>query len=184
MKGFRITSRGVLTISAWSIFLVSALVPFLTVPYYSIIPEQAYAVTYLAYKTTITHIGLVQYGKSETWFFNDYWFAQERPNSPPSPSDLGVSWVLVAMFLTQILTLGFGFTALFRHGRKTQFLPIIPCLSVTSLMVYVWVQAQSHAYGLAKYELGYWLTYPSAILFLYAFILSLLTKQFGGPNAH
>lgn len=179
IKGFWVPFRKVVTVCAWCLILISVLFPFLTITHYTIIPEDAYHVTYWSYKTTIRYAKLGYVMKRETLFFSAYWFAQQKTYSYLTPSTLGVSWVLVAMFLTQILTLGFGFTALFGRRKITQLLPIISCLSFAFLMVYVMVQAQNRTYGLPKYELGWWLSLLSTTLFLCAFISRLVTKQFG-----
>ena len=173
IKEFSFPLCRVVTACACFLFLASVLFPFLTVPYYSIIPEDAYRVTYWSYRTTIKYLKLGYEMKSETLFFSTYWFAKEKPYSYPTPSNLGVSWVLVPMFLTQILTLGLGFAALFGHRKKTQFFPLISCFSVTILMVYMIVQTHTltFARALKGFELGFWISVLSAVLFLYAFIL-------------
>ena len=173
IKEFSFSLRRVVTACACCMFLASVLFPFLTVPYYSIIPEDAYCVTYWSYKATIKYLKLGYEMKSETLFFSTYWFAKEKPYSYPTPSNLGVSWVLVPMFLAQILTLGLGFAALFGHRKRTQFFPLISCFSVTILMVYMIVQTRTltFARALKGFELGFWISVLSAVLFLYAFIL-------------
>jgi hypothetical protein len=173
IRGFRLSLRRVVTVCACCLFLVSVLSPFVTVPYHTIIPEDDYHVTYWSHRATVTYLKLRYVVRSENLSFSTYWFAQQEPYSYPTPSTLGVSWVLISMFLIQILTLGFGFATLFRHGKST-LLPPISCLFVTFLMVYVMAQAQNQTFGLPKYELGYWLCYPSTILFLCAFILHLV----------
>jgi len=167
MKVFSVALPRLATACACSLFLVSILFPFLTVHYHTIIPEVKYNVTYWSHKATITNTGLWGYGTSETLFFNDYWFTLGRLYYPPSPSDFEISWVLVAMFFAQILTLGFGFTALFKRERMIQFLPLISCLSVTFIMTLTTARVHGQILDLANYGLGYWLTYPSTILFLY-----------------
>ena len=175
IKGFSIPSFKVLTVCACCLFLLSVLFPFLTVSHYSIIEEDAYRVTYWSHKATIRYIGLRRQA-SKTLFFSTYWFAQEKPYSYPTLSSLGVSWALVAMFSTQILTLGFGLGSLFTHRKSVQLLPLISCVSTTFLVAYTMTQVQSQTYGLPKYEVGYWLCFPTTILFLCIFILHLTTK--------
>jgi hypothetical protein len=175
IRGFRVSLHRVVTGCACCLFLVSVLLPFVTVPHRTIIPEDTYSVTYWSHMATIRHLRLRYVVKSETLFFSTYWFGKQESYSYLTPSSLGITWVLVAMFSMQILTLGFGFATLFRHGKST-LLPLISCLFVTFLMVYVMAQVQSQTFGLPKYELGYWLCYPSTILFLYALILRLVDK--------
>lgn len=176
IKGFWILFRKVVTVCACCLILISIFFPFLTITHYTIIPEDAYPVTYWSYKTTIRYAKLGYEMKRETLFFSAYWFAQQEPYSYLTPSTVGVSWVLIAIFLTQILTLGFGFAAVFGRGKTTQLLSPISCLSVTFLIVYAIVQVQSRTYGLPKYELGWWLSCLSTILFLCAFIPRLVIK--------
>jgi hypothetical protein len=176
IKGFLVSFRKVVTVCACVLILISALFPFLTITHYTIIREDAYPVTYWSYKTTIRYVKLGYVWKRENLFFSAYWFAQQEPYSYLTPSIMGVSWVLVALFLAQILTLGFGFAALFGRRKTTQLLPLISCLFVTFLMVYMMVQTQSRTYGLPKYELGWWLSCLSTILFLCAFIPCLVIK--------
>ena len=173
IKEFSFPLRRVVTACACFLFLASVLFPFVTVPYYSIIPEDAYRVTYWSYKTTIKYLKLGYEVQSEILFFSTYWFAKEKPYSYPTPSNLGVPWVLVPMFLTQILTLGLGLAALFGHRKRTQFFPLISCFSVTILMVCMIVQTRTltFACALEGFELGFWISVLSAVLFLYALIL-------------
>ena len=171
---FWVSFRKVVTVCAWCLILTSVLFPFLTITHYTIIPEDAYPVTYWSYKTTIRSARLGYVMKRETLFLSTYWFAQQKPYSYLTPSTLGISWVLVAIFLTQILTLGFGFAALFRPKKSTQLLPLISCLSITFLMVYVIVQAQNQTYGLPQFEIGCCLSFLSMVLFLCAFILIII----------
>jgi hypothetical protein len=163
----------VVTLVACALFLVSAPFPFLTVPYISIIEEDAYNVTYWSYMTTITYTKLGRLQKNEIEFFNNYWFAQGKPYSPPTPSELGVSSALVAMFLAQLLAMIVGLVSLFLRKWIVQIIPVISSPLVMLLMVYACVQAHKETYGLLSYQLGYWLTYPSVWLYLCAFILRL-----------
>lgn len=175
IKGFMVPQHKVLTVCTCCLFLVSVLFPFLTKTHYTIIPEDAHPVTYWSHKTTIRYTTLGRERERETLFFSDYWFAEQKPYSYIPPSNLGFSWVLVAMFLTQISMLVFGFASLFRHEKGTQLFSLISCSSVTFLMLYIIVQVQN-LYNPPKYELGWWLSCLSTILFLYAFILRLMTK--------
>lgn len=160
----------VLLLSACCIFLVSILGPFLTVPYYfprwfqmPVITE--FTVTYWSYKATVGN------GYGTEVFFGNYWFS--RIDS--EVGFLGVSWILAAMFSLQVLTLASGSVSLLKI-HKARIIPFVSSLSVLLLMVYVHVQADKRTLYLTKYELGYWLVYPSMFLFLLAFILSLDTK--------
>lgn len=163
----------VLTLVACALFLFSALLPFLTVPYFSITEENAYSVTYWSYMSTITYTTLGLARKNENVIFTNYWFAQRKPHSPPTPSELGVSSVLVTMFLAQLLTLTAGLVSLFLKKWIVQVIPAISSLSVILLMIYALVHAQKDNMGISNCELGYWLTLPFMFLYLIAFILRL-----------
>lgn len=166
----RHTNR-IVVFCACSLFLISVLFPFLTIMYHSVIPEDSFRVTYWSCKTTIKPIISLALRDDETYWFTSYWFAQRKPYSYPTPITLGVSWVLVTMLSMQTFTLGSGFATLFLHRKFTKLFPLISCLSVIFLMTFVVFQAQNQTYGLPEYELGYWFCYPSAILFLLAFLL-------------
>jgi len=167
----------VLTFSACGLFLVSALLPFLKAPYISLIPESfSYVITYSSYKATIIYVipsdivrpfsGNVM---SRTVFFIDYWFA-------PLQTAMGISWILVTLFFAQLSTLSVSLASFSVKRWEVQTIPVISSLSVTLLMVYVFVQVQNWTWGLLNYEFGYWLTYPSTILFLNALILRLAAR--------
>ena len=161
----------VLLLSACCVFLVSTLNPFLTVPYHfsrwgNMPVICRFTVTYSSYKATVGN------GFRTEAFFGDYWFSHIESEI----GFLGVSWVLIAMFLLQILTLVSGFVSLLKI-HKARIIPFILSLSVILLMVYVFVQGQKRTLYLAGYERGYWLVYPSMFLFLLASILSLATNR-------
>lgn len=177
IKRFSIPLHKLLTVCTCCVFLGSILFPFLAITHYTIIPEDSYPVTYWSYKTTIIHANLGIVTKTETLFFTAYWFAQQKPYSYQTLSTLEVSWVPIAMLSTQILTLWFGFASLFWHSRSMQSLPLMSCLFATFLMTYLAAQIQGYTYVLPKYEVGYWLSYASAIMFLCALILHLVRAR-------
>jgi hypothetical protein len=102
-------------------------------------------------------------------FLNNYWFN----NNPALTNYLGISWVLVAIFLLQVLTLASGIFSLLRK-TKTRIIPLISSIIIVFLMIQVYWKAsgvliESVVFG----RPGYWLLYPSIILFLSSLAFSL-----------
>jgi hypothetical protein len=77
------------------------------------------------------------------------------------------------MFVVQILTLLAGTASILINRRVLALAPAILCPMVTALMVYV-AASLEHMHS---YQQGYWLTYPSMLLFIIAFILTLVTNK-------
>lgn len=180
MKSFRVASPRVATACACILFLVSIMLPFLTI-YYSTPIEIGYIAQYWSFRMTITPMFPGQSGMepgiSTTLFFNDYWFTTNRSNYSFSPAFFRVSLVFVAIFVAifvaQIFTLGFGFTFLLKRRKMAQYLSIISCLFVVTAMAFASIRVTDESYlylpsFLSSYWLGYWLIYPSIALFLYA----------------
>jgi len=161
-----------LTACACGLFLVSTLLPFQTVPFYSIVREFEYITTQWSFMATISYRVLGVERENHVLFFSDYWHASTRLGGPP-PANLDIPWVLISMLLMQILTLGFGFISVFWNVKKIRLLPFLTSLIVLSLMVFAHIGAQDLTYGLTRYEPGYWFAYPSIALFLSAFVLGL-----------
>lgn len=164
-----------LTACACGLFLISTLLPFLAVPFYSIVEEDEYITTHWSLMATISHRVLGVEKESHVLLFSDYWLASRRLGGPP-PVNLDIPWALISMFLMQILTLGFGFASVFWNVKKIRLLPLLTSLFVLSLMVFANIRAQDLTYGLTRYEPGYWFAYPSIALFLSAFVLGLKNK--------
>ena len=166
----------VLIICACCLFLVSMLLPFLSVNYYGWMRISSQE-TYWSFKVNIKFLhyhGIIRSDK--TYWFTTWWF--DVDNSPVL-SDLGVPWVswgLMTMFLMQIFTLGSGFITLFVHRKRIGFLPLFFCLSVVILMTYVMIQFPKWRYP--RIELGYWLCLSSAILFLFSFLLHTIMYEY------
>jgi hypothetical protein len=157
-----------LSLCACCIFFVSTLNPFLTSSYYFSrlgFMVGDFTVTYWSYKAFLGIEGEV--------FLNNYWFN----NADMALTDsLGISWILVGIFLLQILTLTSGIISLL----KTRDIRIIPFASSTIaalLMIQVYARASGVGLGLIIYEPGYWLTYPSLFLFLAALIFHLHSNR-------
>lgn len=164
---FRILSKTLL-LGAFFIFLASALSPFLNISNPGIMHEYGYAVFYWSYKSEVTHWSLGHFPKTEVIFFNDYWFAPLWYN-PPSTAFFGLSWILVAAFVAQLLTLCSSIAALLTRQRKLLLLPLFTCISVIFLTTYAEEQISRMRYG-PIFDQGYWLAFPSAFLFFLAWI--------------
>ncbi len=158
------------------LLLVSAYLPFLTASYSNII-EDNFDITYWSYKSRILSLRWYGGGLEELWF-GTYWFAEsEDPYSYLPPSTLNISWVLIVTFLMQVLTIALGSVALFLKRKLAKLLPAISCLFVVLLMAYVGIQVQRQTYSLLKHELGFWLCFLAALLFLVAFLLHLKSER-------
>jgi len=99
----------------------------------------------------------------EFWFCN-YWFDYYT-------SSLGLSWIMISMFIIQILILISGVASIFIGKRIFAIVPAVLCPMNTALMIYVNVVLQESTWALSSYQLGYWLTYPSIFLFIANFLL-------------
>jgi len=159
-----------LLFSACCIFLVSTLNPFLTANYYyfsrwGFNHVIRISVTYWSYKAFSSTRGEV--------FLNSYWFNNA---DPASANYLGISWILVAVLLLQVLTLASGIFSLLK-ARKIRVIPFVSSMIIVLLMVQVYAKASGVSLGVHTYQLGYWLTYLSLFLFLDALIFHLYANR-------
>jgi hypothetical protein len=99
---------------------------------------------------------------------SDYWFAPLWYN-PPSVAFFGLSWILVAVFVAQLLTLFSGIAALLTRHTNLLLLPLFKCISVIFLTTYAEEQISRMRYG-PIFDQGYWLAFPSAFLFFLAWV--------------
>jgi len=166
----------VLTSGGCLSFLVSVLSPFLTVTYFTIIPELNFRLTYWSFQALIIRDGLYP-PASENVYFDRFWFAQGKQYSYLTLSDMGISMVFVSMFLVQVATLFLGIISLFMDGRRQAFALFLSSLSLFFLMVYVISQFSSRTYCLPAYEPGFWFTILSVSLFLAACTLRSMAKR-------
>jgi hypothetical protein len=104
------------------------------------------------------------FGSSQYWFSN-YWF------SPYLDVGLGIPWILVSMFTIQALTLLFGVATLIFNRRILPFASVLLSLLTVALMVYTGMMYSG------EYQLGYYLVFPSTVLFLSAFVLDEMNKK-------
>ena len=164
--------RRVLLILGCLLFLGSAIFPFLhedrhymimTIP----IPEDLDQNTYWSFKSSTQQIRSLHFPEPVEYWFYDYWVKEYAYRSE-------FSLVSVLMFVIQILTLIAGTASVFINKRILDLAPAILCPMVTYLMVYVSTSFRSWE---ISYQQGYWLTYPSMLLFIAAFILSLIIHK-------
>jgi glucan phosphoethanolaminetransferase (alkaline phosphatase superfamily) len=170
MRFFRFLSDYLL-LSACCIFLISTLSPFLVVNYPLFYPLRegdsplpgiiGFTMTYWSYMAISSSGTKV--------FLNNYWF---NNNDLASPSSLGISWIIVAIFLLQVLTLTSAIVSLLRL-RKIRIIPFVSSIIIVFLMIQVNLKTSETPFiGPGTYQLGYWLTYVSIILFLSALAFS------------
>ena len=150
------------------LFLSSTILPFLhEIRPASIIPEDSDRTSYWSLKCSTQQVrSLFLYQTVEYWFY-DYWVKEYAIRSE-------LPLVFVFMLLGQILTLITGVASVFLYKKILALAPAILCPTVTALMVYVGTSFRSWE---ISYQQGYWLTYPSMLLFIAAFTLSLVIHK-------
>ena len=116
--------------------------------------------------------------RTEYWFYeNEFYQYMPGPN---------LSYLLVFMFATQVLTLSTGIASLLFNRRVLVLAPLTLCFVVMVLMTYTTVLLRPDSvlypyWGSSIIALavlpGYWFTYPAIILFLLSFILNIVGKK-------
>jgi hypothetical protein len=164
--------KKILAIIGCLVFLFSFVSPF----YYSnpmSMIEQSYSIYYWSFKADEQHYWVHSYTGDRQYWLYDYWFNDYYAYATYP----GLSWVLIFMFIAQILTLVTGIASIFVSSRIVSLIPIISCLTTIALMVHVNMRISENLVGRFSYQQGYWLTYPSLFLFLYAFIFHLYSSR-------
>lgn len=149
--------KKVLAIFGCLFFLFSVISPFFVVFY----PLGAISNYYLSYRRDF-------YGNFGTT--RQYWFINNWGTTVLAT----MSWALASMFIFQVLTLVFGLGSVFFNRRILSFAPVLLCLGVLGLMIYT---EQTIGGVLGEYQQGYYLIYPSVILFVSAFALNEVIKM-------
>ena len=150
------------------LFLCSMLCPF----YHLIFPtmiEQSFSVYYWSFKSAVQTYWLgppfaAPQSVFEYWFC-DYWFVDTFVEG------FGLSWVLVFMFAAQVIILGTGIVSIFSSKRALALVPMITGPMVVASMVYTSLRLSHLNMAVDFYQLGYWLTYPSTVLFIVSFLV-------------
>jgi hypothetical protein len=107
----------------------------------------------------------------ENWFF-DYW----NKESAYRPEFLAL---FPLMFVAQLLTLTTAVASILARKRFLFYAPVIFCSIVIALMIYVMTYVSitpKIIYGWQDQE-GFWLTFPSLVLFLSAFVLNEIARR-------
>jgi len=105
---------------------------------------------------------------SADYWFNNYWST--------SFVGLGAPRILILLFIVQILTLIFGLASVIFNRRALPLAPLLLSLATIVLTVYAgWIM--HYSLQPEEYLLGYYLLYPSAVLFACAFGLHEATAR-------
>ena len=156
------------TLIAFFVFLFSIVFSFYHITFGSLEYSDA---TYWSYKAD-HFLFVLKPVSSQSWFFH-YWFGD---NNPSYIIGSWVSWILLAMFAIQILTLAFGAASLVIDRRIILSVPLCLSLTVLAMMFYVGYRLSSFNYG-GGYQLGYYLVFPSVAMFVSAFALNEVVKK-------
>jgi hypothetical protein len=104
----------------------------------------------------------------------DYWFYDCWAKLYTYDPEL--FWAFTFIFMSQVLTLIFGVAFIFLD--KKILAPTVLCITVSVMMTLVNVSPrEANVFSRASYELGYWLAYPSMLLFLSASLLGPVAKK-------
>jgi hypothetical protein len=153
------------------LFMGSAIFPFYYI-FYFVSPHHMpegnggeYLIYYWSFRTT-SHFS------PKGWlddYVTDYWFYDNGfYEYVPGPT---LSWVFILMLAAQVLTLVIGIASIFITNRLLALFPIVTCATVIGLMIYAIQVLLKSNFALTPHQPGYWLTYPSILLFLLAFVL-------------
>jgi len=154
--------RRVLMMLGCLLFLSSMILPFLHEDRHYMIEEDLDRNTYWSFKSLTQQIRTLNFPEPvECWFY-DYWVREYADRSELLP-------VFAFMFMIQILTLIAGTASVFINKRILALAPAMLCPMVTASMIYAYTSFRPWE---VSYQQGYWLTYPSMLLFSIAFILS------------
>jgi len=153
------------------VFLFSILSPFChSVPF--TIPEMRATEYYWSFKVDIYANHLGGHHISRQYWFIDYWF----DSYSGSWSFLSLTWVLISIFVAQILTLMAGVTPILSNREVLALAPMALCSAVMVLMMN-FCQELSGNTDSTYYEKGYWFTCLSLLVFLIAFITNLAVRK-------
>jgi hypothetical protein len=125
---------------------------------------------YWSYKVDYRIIITVVFHQDQYWFSN-YWF------SSYGWIGLGIPWILISLFTVQVLTLVFGIASIIFKRRILSFTPVLLSLTAIALVIYIGMIVAGIGIYWWQYQLGYYLIYPSAILFMSAFALNEVTNK-------
>jgi len=158
--------RRVLMVLGCLLFLSSMILPFLHEDRRYIIDENLDRNTYWSFKSLTQQIRSLKLLQPVEYWFYDSWTREYAYKSE-------FLLVFAFMFVVQLLTLVAGAASVFINKRILNLAAVILCPIVTALMVYVGTRFD---YWTISYQQGYWLTYPSMLLFIAAFTQSIRDK--------
>ena len=160
--------RAVITILGCLFFMFSFIFPFCFVGL--AVPGGRTSTCYWSYEYDYHVVADLRGSGSIHQLFSDYWF---NPSLSVVPS---ISWALILLFAVQILTLAFGVAFVVSNRRTLSFEPILFGVAALVLMTYTGEMLFRSFYS-NQYQLGYYLVYPSVVLFLCAFALNEVVKK-------
>jgi hypothetical protein len=106
---------------------------------------------------------------TDNWFL-DCWFHDNFINR------LSLSNILITLFALQILTLITGIVSLFVKKSFFALVPTTLCFTVIWFMNYTCATFSFITDASDVRQLGYWLAYPSMLMFLFSFVASIVSK--------
>jgi hypothetical protein len=153
--------KKVLAIVGCLLFALSLIYPF----YFIWFPTLAggTSIYYWSYKADYRPIINWALHSNQHWF-SDYWFSSYFVG-------FRIPWILVSMLTLQALTLAFGIASVVFSRRILSFAPVLFSLPVLALIIGTSWMLSSRGL-LLEYQLGYYLIYPSIILFVSASVLT------------
>jgi hypothetical protein len=157
----------ILLLSACCLFLISVVEPFLTssrLTWGQPVGTRV-NVDYWSYKASVM-------SDHETHIFSDYWFAY-YDYIPIFMTRIPT--FLIGLLMIQILTIAVGVLSL---GLRKGWIRLVPFVSsATVILLMFFIHNELEKYAIINYEVGYWLVYPSMLLFLLAFMMNSLTGK-------
>ena len=126
------------------------------------------SIYYWSYKVDYRNNIMAVLHSNQYWFSN-YWF------SSYAFVGLGTPWILISTFTLQVLTLVFGAVSIIFKRRILPFVPVLLSLAVIIYTGVIFSGIGPVFWG--EYRLGYYLIYPSAILFVSALALNEVTNK-------
>lgn len=162
------TVRTVITILGCLLFVLSFISPFYCIGF--AFPGGRTSIYYWSYKCDYHVIADLRGSSSIQQWFSDYWF------NPILSVVSSITLALILLFAIQILTLVFGVAFIVSDRRTLSFEPIMLSTVVLILMTYSAQVISRNEYS-NQYQLGYYLVYPSVVLFVCAFALNEVVKK-------
>ena len=105
------------------------------------------------------------------YWFSDYWFNFLNKNY------LKLTWMIMSMFILQVLTLIFGIISIIFNKGLLLLAPVCLSVAVLALMIYT-INTLFGISQFGSYEQGYYFSYYPVGLFLSAFVLNTVTRNF------